>query len=647
METIHVIFDELLAMAYKHDSLEPISQRFINDDSSVESMNTPSKEDLDNLFGPMYEEYFEKRYSEEEGIDFEESFEPVARLEAVRMFVAYVTHKNFTIFQMDVKTTFLNGPLKKEGYVSQPDGFFDLDFPNHVYRLVKALYGLKQAPQAWYDELSSFMIEHHFTKGIVDLNLFTRRHKGDILRVQVYVNEIIFGSTNPNFLKRFENIMKNNFEMSMMGEIKFFLGLKVYQSPRSIFISQPQYAIKLLKKHGMDDCVSVRTPMATERLNADLQGTPTDQTNYHRMIRGLIYLTASRPNIAFATFVCARYQARPTVKHLKEVKRIFWYLRQSYNIGLWYPKDSKFKIISYSDADHVECKDDCKITSGGLQFLGEKLMSCSSKKQDYTTMSTAEAEYVSCSACYAQEGLNYAFEHLSTLIPYPTFTKLIVGHYMTAYPEISKRVHDKYHNLEHDEMFKSIFNLGKNKAGVGIKIPSWMKLMQNYRMYVEAFRVDVHMTQSQPIESTQGTHRTTSAPRTPNPDVNEGESSAQQKSTVIRLCIPPRRSTRLTPPILIPTAVEQFEEKVKEHLIAKEIKKMVEGMENVENDEVVNSVLNNQEVPVTRLDPESYKESLEVEIIVDAPVNEPKNEEESAENDHELRRREKGKHVEE
>ncbi|GJZ33829.1 retrovirus-related pol polyprotein from transposon TNT 1-94 [Tanacetum coccineum] len=251
------------------------------------------------------------------------SFAPVARLEAVRMFIAYAAHKNITIFQMDVKTAFLNGPLKEEVYVSQPEGFIDPEFPDHVYKLKKALYGLKQAPRTWYDKLSSFLIEHGFTK-------------------------------------------------------------------------------ELLKKHGLDECVSMSTPMATERLDADLQGTPTDQMTYCRMIGGLMYLTASRLDIAFATFVCARYQERPTVKHLKEVKRIFRYLRQSYNMGLWYPKDSGFELIAYSDADHAGCKDDCKSTSGGLQFLGGKLMSWSSKKQDCTAMSTAEAEYVSLSACCAQ-----------------------------------------------------------------------------------------------------------------------------------------------------------------------------------------------------------------------------------------------------
>ncbi|GJT21848.1 putative reverse transcriptase domain-containing protein [Tanacetum coccineum] len=223
-------------------------------------------------------------------------------------------------------------------------------FLDHVYRLKKALYSLKQAPRAWYDKLPSFLIEHGFTKGIVDPTLFTRRQGEDILLIQVYVDDIIFASTNLDFSKRFANLMKNNFEMSMMGELKFFLGLQVHQSPRGIFISQSQYAIELLKKHGLDKCVSMSTPMATERLDVDLQGTPTDQMTYRRMIGVLMYLTASQPDIAYATFVCARYQARPTIKHLKEVKRIFRYLRQSYNMGLWYPKDSRFELITYSDA---------------------------------------------------------------------------------------------------------------------------------------------------------------------------------------------------------------------------------------------------------------------------------------------------------
>ncbi|GJW52904.1 retrovirus-related pol polyprotein from transposon TNT 1-94 [Tanacetum coccineum] len=419
METIHVKFDELTAMASECNNSEPGLNSTSFNGSSADVSSVPSRKDLDNLFGPLYKEYFEmtsqevptnsaaqilendnsflslstnnkeqessqevssfndsaffysppipdfdeaeassnyqdpsnmhefhqkhhscdkwtknhtieqvisdpskpvmtrqrlqtnaevcmyalttdaentvirnksrlvaKGFGQEEGINFEESFTPVARLEAVRIFIAYAAHKNFLIFQMDVKTAFLNGSLKEEVFVRQPDGFVDPDFSDNVFRLKKALYGLKQAPRAWYDKLSSFLIEHQFTKGIVDPTLFTKRHGDDILLVQIFVDDIIFGSTNPVYSKRFANLMKNNFEMSMIGEMKFFLGLQVHQSPR--------------------------------------------------------------------------------------------------------------------DVDHAGCNDDCKSTSGGIQFLGDKLVSWSSKKHDCIAMSTAEAEYVSLSACCAQ-----------------------------------------------------------------------------------------------------------------------------------------------------------------------------------------------------------------------------------------------------
>ncbi|GJS08071.1 retrovirus-related pol polyprotein from transposon TNT 1-94 [Tanacetum coccineum] len=189
-------------------------------------------------------------FRQEEGIDFEESFAPVARIEAIRIFVANVAHKNMTIYQMDVKTAFLNGELKEEVYVSQPEGFVDQDNPSHVYKLKKALYGLKQAPRAWYDMLSSFLISQHFSKGAVDPTLFTRQAGNDLLLVQIYVDDIIFASTNTAMCNEFANQMTTKFKMSMMGQMSFFLGLQISQSPRGIFINQSKYASEIVKKYG-------------------------------------------------------------------------------------------------------------------------------------------------------------------------------------------------------------------------------------------------------------------------------------------------------------------------------------------------------------------------------------------------------------
>ncbi|GJX83098.1 retrovirus-related pol polyprotein from transposon TNT 1-94 [Tanacetum coccineum] len=266
-----------------------------------------------------------KGYRQEEGIDFEESFAPVARIEAIRIFIANAASKNMTIYQMDVKTTFLNGELKEEVYVSQPEGFVDPDHPTHVYRLKKALYGLKQAPRAWYDTLSRFLLDNNFSKGAVDPTLFTRKTGKHILLVQIYVDDIIFASTDPKACDIFSNEMSSKFQMSMMGQMSFFLGLQVSQNPGGIFINQSKFALEILKKFGMDSCDPVDTPMVDRlKLDEDLLETPVDQTRFCSMADSLMYLTASRHDLVFT--------------------------------GLRYPKDTAMALTAYADADHAEAE---------------------------------------------------------------------------------------------------------------------------------------------------------------------------------------------------------------------------------------------------------------------------------------------------
>nr|GEX62087.1 retrovirus-related Pol polyprotein from transposon TNT 1-94 [Tanacetum cinerariifolium] len=362
-----------------------------------------NKRDEENIVIQNKSRLVAKGYAQKEGVDFEESFAPVGRLEAVRLFIAYAAHKSFNVYQMDVKIAFLYGPLKEEVYMNQPDGFVDPYHPDQVYRLKKDLYGLKQAPRAWYDELSNFLVSKGLSKGSINPTLFITKHWGDILLVQIYVDYIIFGFTNPNLSKRFEKLMHSKFEMSMMWELKFFLGIQIHQSSRGIFINQAKYAQEILIKHGMTSCNSVGTSIATKHLDADLSGTPIDQTRYRSMVGALMYLTVSRPDIMHATCYCARYQAKLTEKHLNAVKRIFQCLKDTIHMGLWYPKDTGFELTAFPYSDHAGCLDSHKSTSGGIQFLGgDKLVSWSSKKQDCTSMSSTEAEYVSLSACCAQ-----------------------------------------------------------------------------------------------------------------------------------------------------------------------------------------------------------------------------------------------------
>ncbi|GJX80265.1 retrovirus-related pol polyprotein from transposon TNT 1-94, partial [Tanacetum coccineum] len=311
-----------------------------------------------------------KGFRQEEGLDFEESFAPVARLEAIRIFIANAASKNMTVYQMDVKTAFLNGELKEEVYVHQPEGFVDPERPHHVYRLKKALYGLKQAPRAWYDTLSKFLLAQGFSKGVVDPTLFIRKTGKHTLHVQIYVDDIIFASTDPKDCDRFSNEMSSKFQMSMMGQISFFLGLQISQNPRGIFINQSKYANEILKKFDLHKSDPVDTPMVERtKLDEDLSGTPVDQTKYRSMIGSLMYLTASRPDLVFAVCMCARYQSRPTKKHLEAVKRVFRYLQGTINMGLWYPKYTTRALTAYTDADHASCHDTRRSTSGSAQFL--------------------------------------------------------------------------------------------------------------------------------------------------------------------------------------------------------------------------------------------------------------------------------------
>ncbi|GJS03539.1 retrovirus-related pol polyprotein from transposon TNT 1-94 [Tanacetum coccineum] len=342
-------------------------------------------------------------YRQEEGIDFEESFAPVARLEAIRIFLAFAAHMNMVIYQMDVKTAFLNGNLREEVYVSQPDGFVDPDKPNHVYKLKKALYGLKQAPRAWYDMLSSFLISNDFSKGSVDPTLFIRREGNELILVQIYVDDIIFAASTPELCDLFAKIMCSKFKMSMMGKISFFLGLQISQSPKGIFINQSKYALESLKKYGYESCDPVDTPMVEKsKLDEDKEGKAVDPSHYRGMIGTLLYLTASRPDLQFAICMCARYQARPTEKHLNAVKRIFRYLKGTVHRGLWYPKDSSFALTAFADADHAGCQDTRRSTSGSIQLLGDRLVSWSSKRQKSAAISSTEAEYIALSGCCAQ-----------------------------------------------------------------------------------------------------------------------------------------------------------------------------------------------------------------------------------------------------
>ncbi|GKA70045.1 putative ribonuclease H-like domain-containing protein [Tanacetum coccineum] len=326
-------------------------------------------------------------YTQEKGIDYDEVFSPVAIIEAIRLFLAYASFKDFVVYQMDVKSTFLYGKIEEEVCVYQPPGFEYPDFPYRVYKVEKAFYGLHQAPRAWYEILSTYLLDNGFQRGKIDKTLLSER-------------------TKKSLCTEFEKMMHKKFQMSSMGELTFFLGLQVKQKEDGIFISQDKYVTEILKKFGFTDVKTASTPMETQKpLLKDEDGEEVDVHLYRSMIGSLMYLTSSRPDIMFAMCACARYQVNPKVSHLHAVKRIFRYLKGQPKLGLWYPKDSPFDLVAYTDSDYAGASLDGKSTTGGCQFLGCRLISWQCKKQTVVANSTTKAEYVAASSCCSQNGI--------------------------------------------------------------------------------------------------------------------------------------------------------------------------------------------------------------------------------------------------
>ena len=249
-------------------------------------------------------------YTQVEGTDYCQTYAPVARLESIRILLAYANHHNITLYQMDIKSAFLNGEIEQEVYVKQPPGFVNPKKPNHVYELHKVLHGLKQAPRTWYKCLTKFVIKKGFEIGKIEATLFTKRVDGELFVCQIYVDDIIFGSTNPLFSEKFGKLMSEKYKMSMMCELKFFLSLQIKKE--GTFVSQTKYTKDLFKMFNMETCKGMRTPMPTHgHLDLTKEDEPVDQKVYRSMIGSLLYTCVSQLDIMLSVCMCGRYQAAP------------------------------------------------------------------------------------------------------------------------------------------------------------------------------------------------------------------------------------------------------------------------------------------------------------------------------------------------
>ncbi|KAM2263641.1 hypothetical protein ACFXTI_039901 [Malus domestica] len=280
-----------------------------------------------------------KGYSQKPGIDFNETFAPVARLDTVRTLVALTAQKGWKLFQLDVKSAFLNGVLNEEVYVDQPSGFVIQGKEDKVYRLRKALYGLKQAPRAWYEEINSYFAKAGFHRSPSEATLYIKTSHSGILIVSLYVDDIIYTGSSKEMIAKFKGEMMRQYEMTDLGLLHHFLGLGVLQTDNYIFLHQKKYAKTLLEKFGLRDCKPVATPLAMNEKLTKVDGSDlADETLYRQMVGSLLYLTATRPDIMFAASLLARFMHNPTKKHMGTAKRVLRYIQGTVNYEVVYEK---------------------------------------------------------------------------------------------------------------------------------------------------------------------------------------------------------------------------------------------------------------------------------------------------------------------
>ncbi|KAD2805483.1 hypothetical protein E3N88_38860 [Mikania micrantha] len=389
-------------------------------------------------------------FKQVEGIDYDEVFAPVARLEAIRLFLAFAAHKKFKVFQLDVKSAFLYGSLKETVYVCQPPGFED---PIH----------------------------------------------------RIYVDDTIFGSTDEKLCLEFKEVMIDKFEMSAMSDIKFFLGLQIDQTDNGIFIHQTKYIQDVLKRFSMPDSKPISTPIQPNHgIEPDIKGEIIDPTLYREIIGSLMYLTASRPDIVFATSICARYLSKPKLSHLIAVKRILRYLKGTPDTGLWYPKDDNFSFNAYSDSDYGGCKTDAKSTTGGAQFLGERLVSWQCKKQTYVATSTCEAEYVVAVSCCSQvlwiqqQMRDYGLNFLTT----PIYVDNEAAIFITknpVYPSRSKHIDIRFHFIRdcYEKKLIDVVKIHTNDQRADLLAKAFDKTRFEYLLKLNGIRVMGEMLRMQ------------------------------------------------------------------------------------------------------------------------------------------------------
>lgn len=345
-----------------------------------------------------------KGYSQKQGIDFQETLALVARFETIRVILAVAAQMGWCVHQLDVKSAFLHGDLSEEIYVEQPEGFVVQGKSEIVYRLNKALYGLKQAPRAWYAKIDGYFTEHGYKRSNNEPTLYVKRSDtGDVIYVCLYVDDIICTSSSNSMIGEFKHGMKLIFEMTDMGLMKYFLGLEVTQTKDGICMCQEKYARDLLTRFGMNHCKEEITPMnCNEKLLLDDGADKVNEEVYRSLVGGLIYLTHSRPDLAYSVSHISRFMQRPSKIHFGAARRILRYVGSTTNFGIWYKHSKSIDLVGHSDSDWAGCVDDRKSLSAYVFSIGSGAVAWRSKKQQTVALSSTKAEYISATAAARQ-----------------------------------------------------------------------------------------------------------------------------------------------------------------------------------------------------------------------------------------------------
>jgi hypothetical protein len=332
-------------------------------------------------------------FTQRPGIDYDETFSPVVKPATVRAVLTLALSHSWPVHQLDVKNAFLHGTLNETVYCAQPTGFVDSNKPDFVCRLNKSLYGLKQAPRAWHNRFASHLTSLGFHEAKSDTSLFIYGHGSDMAFLLLYVDDIVLTASSTDLLQRIISALRQEFSMTDMGSLHHFLGVSVQRNKDSMFLSQRQYMLDILERAGMQDCKPCSTPVDTHaKLSAD--GVKVaDPTHYRSIVGALQYLTSTRPDIAYAVQQVCLYMHDPREPHIGAMKRILRYLQGTLDLGLHLHRTTPADLIVYTDADWAGCPDTRKSTSGYAVFLGDNLISWSSKRQPTVSRSSAEAEY--------------------------------------------------------------------------------------------------------------------------------------------------------------------------------------------------------------------------------------------------------------